>query len=135
MWLGTRSAPGAAVVFALGVLGLATVAMGCATSTSPSGSFFSGDVGGHDAAGGDDAFGDDSTPPISVGDDGGQGGTTGADGCDPSVCGDGSAGYCGDGILQPGEQCDDGNSMPGDGCSGTCTIEPGWACPVPGKPC
>lgn len=27
---------------------------------------------------------------------------------------------CGDGIVQLGEVCDDGNSIPGDGCSGLC---------------
>ena len=33
---------------------------------------------------------------------------------------------CGNGILESAasEQCDDGNSMGGDGCSATCTIEP-----------
>jgi cysteine-rich repeat protein len=30
---------------------------------------------------------------------------------------------CGDGILHPGEQCDDGNNDDGDGCSSTCTLE------------
>ena len=30
---------------------------------------------------------------------------------------------CGNGILEPGEQCDDGNLVNGDGCSSTCTIE------------
>jgi cysteine-rich repeat protein len=30
---------------------------------------------------------------------------------------------CGDGIKGPGEQCDDGNTTPGDGCSATCTLE------------
>ena len=30
---------------------------------------------------------------------------------------------CGDGSLDPGEQCDDGNTTPGDGCSATCQIE------------
>jgi cysteine-rich repeat protein len=32
---------------------------------------------------------------------------------------------CGDGVLQPesGEQCDDGNTVSGDGCSDTCRIE------------
>jgi fibro-slime domain-containing protein len=42
---------------------------------------------------------------------------------------------CGDGLLQAGEQCDDGNLKPGDGCSGLCTLEPGYACPTPGAPC
>ena len=30
---------------------------------------------------------------------------------------------CGDGRLEPGEQCDDGNASSGDGCSATCAIE------------
>lgn len=32
-------------------------------------------------------------------------------------------GVCGDGHLDSGEQCDDGNNVSGDGCSATCTIE------------
>jgi len=30
---------------------------------------------------------------------------------------------CGNGILDPGEQCDDGNTVSGDGCSATCRSE------------
>jgi cysteine-rich repeat protein len=30
---------------------------------------------------------------------------------------------CGDGNLDPGEECDDGNTFVGDGCSAICTIE------------
>lgn len=30
---------------------------------------------------------------------------------------------CGNGILEPGEQCDDNNVVSGDGCSSTCQIE------------
>jgi cysteine-rich repeat protein len=30
---------------------------------------------------------------------------------------------CGDGHKDPGEQCDDGNMMSGDGCSSSCTVE------------
>jgi fibro-slime domain-containing protein len=30
---------------------------------------------------------------------------------------------CGDGIIEPGEQCDDGNIVSNDGCSATCTSE------------
>ena len=33
--------------------------------------------------------------------------------------------YCGDGNLDPGEQCDDGNNVSGDGCSSVCTTEGG----------
>jgi len=43
---------------------------------------------------------------------------------------------CGNEILTSNEACDDGNTVSGDGCSGDCqTIEPGWQCRVPGKPC
>src|SRR5262245_51169616 len=36
---------------------------------------------------------------------------------------------CGNGFLEPGEQCDDGNTVAGDCCSPTCTFEPaGQAC-------
>lgn len=45
---------------------------------------------------------------------------------------------CGDSILNAGEQCDDGNSTGGDGCSASCQIEDNWSCtppqpPVPGS--
>jgi cysteine-rich repeat protein len=40
---------------------------------------------------------------------------------------------CGDGVLDPGEQCDDGNRLDGDCCSSTCQLDPdGAAC---GEPC
>ena len=32
---------------------------------------------------------------------------------------------CGDGVLELGEECDDGNSLDGDGCSAFCTYEVG----------
>jgi cysteine-rich repeat protein len=35
---------------------------------------------------------------------------------------------CGDGILDAGEQCDDGNIFNRDGCSSTCSIENGYTC-------
>src|SRR5262249_34593333 len=31
---------------------------------------------------------------------------------------------CGDGVIDVGEQCDDGNTLPNDCCSPTCQIEP-----------
>ncbi|TMA79127.1 MAG: hypothetical protein E6J72_12265 [Deltaproteobacteria bacterium] len=33
------------------------------------------------------------------------------------------AGACGDGIVEPGEECDDGNTVAGDGCSPDCLFE------------
>ncbi len=35
---------------------------------------------------------------------------------------------CGDGLIVGTESCDDGNTLPGDGCSATCTIEPTHSC-------
>jgi cysteine-rich repeat protein len=35
---------------------------------------------------------------------------------------------CGNGQIEPGEQCDDGNTTANDGCSATCQIEPGGVC-------
>jgi cysteine-rich repeat protein len=35
---------------------------------------------------------------------------------------------CGNGLVELGEQCDDGNTTSGDGCSAVCQIESGWTC-------
>ncbi|HEY2407904.1 MAG TPA: SUMF1/EgtB/PvdO family nonheme iron enzyme [Polyangiaceae bacterium] len=35
---------------------------------------------------------------------------------------------CGDGLVAPSEECDDGNTAAGDGCSGVCQLETGWSC-------
>jgi len=35
---------------------------------------------------------------------------------------------CGDGVIEGSEECDDGDTVDGDGCSSTCTIESGWGC-------
>jgi fibro-slime domain-containing protein len=45
--------------------------------------------------------------------------------------------YCGDGKISPDlkEDCDDGNRVGGDGCSGVCKVESNWTCPNPGQPC
>jgi len=40
------------------------------------------------------------------------------------LCGDSTtAAICGNGILEGSEQCDDGNTISGDGCSSTCQLE------------
>ena len=41
---------------------------------------------------------------------------------------------CGDGFIV-NKQCDDGNTISGDGCSGLCTIEFGFECLTAGQPC
>jgi cysteine-rich repeat protein len=35
---------------------------------------------------------------------------------------------CGDGLRGQGEECDDGDTDAGDGCTARCEIESGWAC-------
>ena len=56
--------------------------------------------------------------------------------CPSGACDDATmAAVCGNGVIEMGEQCDDGNSKPGDGCSGICLIEPGYTCPMAGQPC
>jgi len=73
----------------------------------------------------------------------GASGTAGADAVDESAgaggaggsgpqCGTGPgcppASVCGDSVLTGYEQCDDGNAAPGDGCSASCRLEPGFKC-------
>ena len=41
----------------------------------------------------------------------------------PGQCAFGGLGACGDGNPDPGEQCDDGNLVNGDGCDANCQIE------------
>ncbi len=42
---------------------------------------------------------------------------------------------CGDGTVQPGETCDDGNGDSDDGCSSECQVECGYLCLTPGQAC
>ena len=49
----------------------------------------------------------------------------GAPGCDATCK---FLGSCGDGVLDPGEDCDDGNLDVFDGCALDCTPTPGWSC-------
>ena len=37
------------------------------------------------------------------------------------------ASVCGNGVVEPGEQCDDGNTLDGDCCSSTCQFDPAGA--------
>ncbi len=49
----------------------------------------------------------------------GGGGSGGSGGASP---------VCGNGIPEQGEECDDGNLMPGDGCDASCELEPEFVC-------
>jgi fibro-slime domain-containing protein len=92
--------------------------------------------GSSGGAGGGDASIDGPTPIIAPGTGGGHGGSCQGDG----ACGDSGKAYvpaCGDARLntETGEQCDDGNTTPKDGCTPTCQIEADYVCPTPGQPC
>jgi len=52
---------------------------------------------------------------------------------DPSVCG--IPPHCGDGTLDNDEECDDGNTTSGDGCTMACRIETDFICPTAGSAC
>eukprot|EP00731_Ephydatia_muelleri_P017991 Em0011g31a len=47
----------------------------------------------------------------------------------PSIC---ARVTCGDGLKASTEACDDGNTMDGDGCSSSCTIDLGYQCRIAG---
>jgi cysteine-rich repeat protein len=60
-------------------------------------------------------------------------GNSGGTGGDTTVSS--SLRICGNGTLDPGEQCDDGNRSNGDGCNALCQVEANWLCPSPGQAC
>ncbi|HEU4730757.1 MAG TPA: DUF4215 domain-containing protein [Kofleriaceae bacterium] len=53
---------------------------------------------------------------------------------EPRCAGGSCTAVCGDGLKFPGEDCDDGNTRNGDGCSSTCTKETGWQCDAINQP-
>ncbi|HYQ43527.1 MAG TPA: DUF4215 domain-containing protein [Polyangiaceae bacterium] len=117
----------------LGVCGL----IACSTSGSgpldlrrPTGGASSN--GGSSAAGGDNGFGGSGGSGLIVVDSDPCKSATPPVTCQMMTAEPG----CGDGKLnQAKEACDDGNSTPGDGCSGICKVEPYYSCPSEGMPC
>ncbi len=97
------------------VAGLFIAACGDDTGTGAAG-------GGTNGGGGEGATGGSGGTPST----GGQGGdiTQGGMGGE----GGGTVGACGDGAIDTGEICDDGNTADGDGCDASCVIEPGFGC-------
>jgi fibro-slime domain-containing protein len=100
-----------------------------------------GGAGGTSSSGGSGGNGTGNGPSVEV-DGGNEGGEGNEDPCasanPPEDCFniEPSGPACGDGeINQDEEQCDDGNSFPGDGCSGVCVVEDYWECPDEGEPC
>ena len=112
---------------------------GGATVSQVGGTSGGGGTGGGSGAGG-------TTSIIGPNGFGGTGGTSGSGSTTVNPCLSAnppascqlvpSGPACGDGVInQASEQCDDGNGVPGDGCSGICKTEPNFTCPTPGKPC
>jgi fibro-slime domain-containing protein len=54
--------------------------------------------------------------------------------CRPSGTTQACTTSCGDGNIDPNEQCDDGNQANGDGCSSSCTTETGFTCTQQNNP-
>lgn len=97
-----------------------TLGGGCAKVASEAGTAGAGGSGGSEggATAGSDAGTPDTVAPF-----------------DGFVLDLAPASVCGNGIVEIGESCDDGNTASGDGCSSTCQIEPHFSCPISGAPC
>jgi fibro-slime domain-containing protein len=130
-----------------GLFAVATLVGSCSSSSGGNGMSTSSDAGGERGTAASSAFGGGShTNGASSGGSPTSGiinlsgGTTGNP-CTlpnpPSSCQLVPSGpACGDGkINQDSEKCDDGNTLPGDGCNGICTIEPHFNCPTEGQSC
>jgi fibro-slime domain-containing protein len=86
-------------------------------------------TGATTARGGQGGAGDDSagTPGHGAGATAADGGQTGVTLPDPKKCGNG--------ILDEGEPCDDGNRNAADGCGPLCQVEVDWQCSTLGRDC
>ena len=89
-----------------------------------------GATSGQGGGGGTSASGGGS-PSASVGTGGGLGGSGGATSSSVSSGGSGGSSLCGNGTVDPGEQCDDGNTIDGDGCNTDCR----FSCVDPSADC
>ncbi len=95
------------------------------------GSSFGGEAGagGGSGSGGSSGNGGGIAVPDASSEDSGGGDA----GCEGDAC---APPACGDGFIDPGEVCDDGNGDSGDGCAANCdAIENDFVCPQPGQPC
>ncbi|HEY3665100.1 MAG TPA: hypothetical protein VGL19_03830, partial [Polyangiaceae bacterium] len=102
---------------AIAALGAFLAAVGCSTAgkAGASGSHPDAPAGGGsmDSSGGDtgNAPGTGGLSIIVGGGSGGMSDCNGVSGCGPTM----KVPVCGDGVLDPGELCDDGNTVAGDG--------------------
>ena len=126
--------------YAVGLIALLFAAIRCgspAEVVSSGNNGFSGFGGGSDneAGAANTAAGGGSN--LNTGADAGSSpGPSGDAGCSGTNCAPGGdTAVCGDGILQPGEGCDDGNHKAGDGCTADCKVQKDYACKTPGELC
>jgi cysteine-rich repeat protein len=103
-------------------------------SSGTGGSSATGGTAGDSGTGGTSGTSGTSGEGGGGGEPGGMGGTD-MGGAGMGGAGDGGTGgvagpECGDGVIDTGEDCEDGNAPPAsnDGCSATCQEEPGWTC-------
>src|SRR6266700_301051 len=66
---------------------------------------------------------------------GGAKGGGGNSGVDAHPLSDAILKTCGNGSIDPTEQCDDGNTVSNDGCNQLCQVEANGNCPTPGQRC
>jgi cysteine-rich repeat protein len=94
---------------------------GCATIAGIDGEYALDEAGaGDDAIASSSGGGTESTSSTSVGSTGSTGGAGGAGGQ-----GGGPPAICGNGIIEPGEECDDQNAVAGDECE-SCKVMCKW---------
>jgi fibro-slime domain-containing protein len=115
------------IEFFFNVIGLALLSVGLA---SCSGNTING--GPPLGSGATNSNGGVANPNATGGSNGFQVGSGGSDNTAGTSAHAGTAPpACGDGVLnQTGEDCDDGNTRAGDGCSGICKVEPNHSCPI-----
>src|SRR5512138_2257210 len=80
------------------------------------------------ACGGSAIHGGDGSATGGAGGTGGTGGVGGGGGYGGGVGCPIPIPCCGDGLGDPGEECDDRNQAAGDGCNGLCQVEANWTC-------
>lgn len=107
-----------------------TGAAGAGGMSSSAGSGAAGAAGDKNAAAAPDGGAAGSTAMGSAAGTTGNAGSTGTAGASGDGASSDPAPVCGNGKVEAGEACDDGNTMPGDGCDASCKIERGG--PAPG---
>jgi cysteine-rich repeat protein len=111
--------------FGLVALGIGVaLAAGCSIDTLGTGPpGVDGDAGKAVSASGGAANASGGSPNSGGGPGSGGSPSTGGSPSSGGSAGAGDGAVCGDGKIEAGEECDDGNTTSGDGCSATCVME------------